>query len=117
MLRLAVSFALLASLTLALVAQDRDKPDPGVLPTDGDGKPLNLDFETGTLKDWTATGDAFAGQPVKDDTVAPRRGDMRTTPEGRYGTGASEPKGDPPQGKLTSVPFRVTHSWASFLVG
>jgi hypothetical protein len=32
--------------------------DDGVLPVGSDGKPLNLDFETGTLKDWTATGDA-----------------------------------------------------------
>ena len=31
----------------------------GQVPTK-DGQPLNLDFETGTLKDWTATGDAFA---------------------------------------------------------
>jgi len=43
----------------------------GVLPIDANGKPLNLDFETGTLKDWTAEGEAFLGQPIKGDTVAP----------------------------------------------
>ncbi|MBL8869943.1 MAG: VCBS repeat-containing protein, partial [Planctomycetaceae bacterium] len=31
------------------------------LPLSADGKPLNLDFETGTLQDWTATGNAFEG--------------------------------------------------------
>ena len=31
----------------------------GQIPTK-DGQPLNLNFETGTLKDWTAKGDAFA---------------------------------------------------------
>jgi len=31
----------------------------GVLPKDGNGRPLNLDFEDGTLRDWKATGTAF----------------------------------------------------------
>jgi putative membrane-bound dehydrogenase-like protein len=88
-----------------------------VLPLGADGKPLNLDFETGTLKDWTATGDAFAGQPVKGDTVHPRRSDMHSRHQGNYWIGTYERKGDPPQGTLTSVPFKVTHPWASFLVG
>src|SRR5437588_9188631 len=39
-------------------------PPEGVLPAGANGKPLNLDFETGTLKDWRAEGKAFAGQPV-----------------------------------------------------
>ena len=59
-------------LSLALVAPAQTPPD-GVLPVGADGKPLNLDFETGSLKDWTAEGDAFRDQPVKGDTVAPRR--------------------------------------------
>src|SRR5262249_46925931 len=92
-------------------------PDEGTLPLGDDGKPLNLDFETGTLKDWTATGDAFAGQPIKGDTVAPRRGDMKSRHQGNYWIGTYERKGDKPQGTLTSVPFRITHDWASFLVG
>ena len=32
----------------------------------------NLGFETGDLAGWTATGDAFEGQPVEGDTVAAR---------------------------------------------
>jgi hypothetical protein len=35
-----------------------------VLPVGADGKPFNLDFETRTLKDWFAKGNAFEGQPI-----------------------------------------------------
>ena len=52
-------------------APSRDKRSldetTGVLPVGRNDKPLNLDFETGTLKDWTAEGDAFKGQPVRGD--------------------------------------------------
>ena len=105
-------------LVLALVGvMPAAEPAEGVLPVGKDGKPLNLDFETGTLKDWTAEGEAFAGQPVKGDTVHPRRSDMRSRHQGQYWVGTYERKGDRPQGTLTSVPFKVTHPWASFLVG
>ena len=65
--------------------------DRGVLPAGADGKPLNLDFETGTLKDWTATGTAFQGQPIKGDTVHPRRGVRQpvTRRAGRSSRGSS----------------------------
>src|SRR5712691_277318 len=82
-------------------------PAEGVLPVGAGGKPLNLDFETGTLKDWTATGDAFAGQPIKGDVVAPRRNDMNTQHQGQYWIGGYERNGDKPQGTLTSAPFQV----------
>jgi putative membrane-bound dehydrogenase-like protein len=114
---------LLALLSLlyctAAPAAEKVPPTPpeGVLPRGADGKPLNLDFETGTLKDWTAEGDAFAGQPIKGDTVAPRRGDMKSRHQGQFWVGTYERHGDKPQGTLTSVPFKVTHPWASFLVG
>src|SRR5579883_2807645 len=89
--------------------------DPvGVLPVGGDGKVLNLDFETGTLKDWTAEGDAFAGQPIKGDVVHPRRSDSYSRHQGDYWIGGYERNGDKPQGTLTSVPFKITHAWASF---
>jgi putative membrane-bound dehydrogenase-like protein len=93
------------------------EPADGVLPVGADGMPLNLDFETGTLKDWTAEGEAFAGQPIKGDTVHPRRGDMHSRHQGQYWIGGYEKLGDKPQGTLTSVPFKVTHPWASFLIG
>ncbi len=50
----------------------------GVVPTDSAGRPLNLDFEAGSLADWTAEGDAFKGQPIEGDTVHRRRGDMHS---------------------------------------
>src|SRR5262249_19579398 len=48
--------------------------------------------------------------------VAPRRGDMKSEHQGQYWIGGYERAGDQPQGTLTSVPFKVTHPWASFLV-
>ena len=56
----------------------------GTLPIGADGKPLNLDFETGDLRDWTATGEAFKIQPIKGDTVAPRRDGMKSNHQGQY---------------------------------
>jgi putative membrane-bound dehydrogenase-like protein len=111
---LALPFVLLC---LLAAKPSAETGDAGVLPVGADGKPLNLDFETGTLKDWTATGDAFSGQPIKGDTVHPRRGDMRSRHQGQYWIGAYERKGDRPQGTLTSVSFKITHPYASFLVG
>ena len=107
-----LSICLFALLPLSLPAAD-----VGVLPVGKDGKPLNLDFETGTLKDWTAEGDAFKDQPIKGDVVHPRRGDMKSRHQGQYWIGGFEQLGDKPTGTLTSVPFKVTHPWASFLVG
>ena len=51
---------------LAPAAAPADNPngepvEAGTLPTDAQGRPLNVDFESGTLADWTAEGDAFRG--------------------------------------------------------
>jgi hypothetical protein len=94
-----------------------DPNDTGVLPVGANGKALNLDFEDGTLKDWTAEGEAFRDQPIQGDTVAPRRFGSRSRHQGQYWIGGYEKLFDPPTGTLTSVPFKVTHPWASFLVG
>jgi hypothetical protein len=89
----------------------------GALPTDNNGRALNLDFEDGTLRDWVAEGEAFEKQPVKGDTVAARRGDMRSDHQGNYWIGSYEIAGDKPQGTLTSGPFKVTQPYAAFRVG
>ncbi|MBN9118154.1 MAG: DUF1080 domain-containing protein [Planctomycetes bacterium] len=108
-------------LSLALLAPSQppkaDPNDVGVLPLGADGKPLNLDFETGDLRDWTLDGEAFKGQPIKGDTVKARRADMQSRHQGQYWIGGYEKLGDKPTGTLVSVPFKVTHPWASFLVG
>ena len=88
----------------------------GTLPTGKDGRSLNLDFEAGSLRDWTATGTAFDKQPIKGDTVAPRRSDMRGEHEGNFWIGTYEISGDGPQGTLTSAAFKVAQPWAAFLV-
>jgi hypothetical protein len=112
---------LLGLVVLSLVLAAQGPPVPavpvGVLPRGADGKPLNLDFETGDLRDWTAEGDAFKGQPIKGDTVSKRRGDNRSEHQGQYWIGGFELHGDKPQGTLTSAAFKVTHRWAAFLVG
>ena len=102
MLRVVASGLVLGLLILGWSgAQPPAKTDAGVLPVGADGKPLNLDFETGTLKDWTAEGDAFKDQPIKGDTVFPRRNDMKSQHQGNYWIGGYEKYGDKPQGTLT----------------
>src|SRR5215213_5188245 len=112
-------YPLLLSAALLAPAQPpkADPNDIGVLPLGADGELLNLDFETGDLKDWTAEGDTFKGQPIKGDTVKARRGDMQSRHQGQFWIGGYEKAGDKPTGTLTSAPFKVTHPWASFLVG
>jgi len=110
-LRLSIVSALVAFASVARGA------DVGSVPVDAKGAPLNLDFETGTLKDWHAEGDAFAGPPAEGDTVARRRGDMKSGHAGRFWASSFERGGDPPRGTLTSVPFKLTRPFASFLIG
>jgi putative membrane-bound dehydrogenase-like protein len=99
-----------------LVAQNEEH-GRGSLPVAADGRVLNLDFERGGLEDWTATGDAFLGQPIQGDTVSPRRDDSASRHEGQYWIGGYELNGDAPQGILTSAAFPVTAPFASMLVG
>jgi putative membrane-bound dehydrogenase-like protein len=91
----------------------------GTLPLGKDGKPLNLDFETGTLKDWTAEGEAFQGQPIKGEIDQKRKfGAGRfANRQGEYWIGGYEKLEDKPHGTLTSVPFKVTAPWGGFRIG
>ncbi|WP_169976962.1 PVC-type heme-binding CxxCH protein [Tautonia rosea] len=102
---------------LPVMAQEEAKPLGGVVPSDADGRPLNLGFETGTLDDWIAEGDAFRDQPIEGDTVSARRSDMVSNHAGRFWVGTFERSGDEPKGTLTSVPFVVSQPFASFLLG
>lgn len=82
-----------------------------------DGRALNLDFEAGSLKDWTATGTAFDEMPAKGDAVRRRRSDMSSGHRGEHWVGSYEAHGDAAAGTLTSAPFEVTQPYASFLIG
>lgn len=90
-------------------------PEDGLLPKTADGRTLSLDFESGTLADWTATGDAFRDQPVRGDAVAARREDMQSDHEGEYWIGGFELHGDEATGTLTSEAFVVSEPFATFL--
>ena len=94
---------------------DFTSEEDGITAKADGGRVLNLDFETGTLEDWTATGKAFDGQPIKGDTVSGRRNDMSSGHAGKFWIGGYEKSQDPPKGTLTSVPFKVTQPWASYL--
>lgn len=94
-----------------------NEAEAGIKPLGNNGQPLNLDFETGTLADWTPTGNAFDGQPIEGDTVSARRSDMRSAHTGRFWIGTFERGADAVTGTLTSAPFKVKHRFASFLVG
>lgn len=79
--------------------------------------PPELDFESGTVRGWTAEGNAFRGQPIRGDTVAAREPDRRSGHAGEYWIGSYELAGDQATGTLTSDPIPVTQPWATFLVG
>ncbi len=88
----------------------------GIRPRGADGRELDLDFERGDLRDWEASGEAFAGQPVRGDTVS-ARGRKPSLHQGEYWIGGYEIHGDEPTGSLSSVPFEITRPFASFLAG
>ena len=89
--------------------------DEGVLP-EKDGRPLNLDFEKGTLDDWTAGGDAFEHKPTQGNAHAAHGIDTESGHEGNYWVSSVLVKGPSGIGTLTSEPFEVTHPFASFRV-
>src|SRR4051812_7573188 len=102
MLRTRWSLLLVASLWISpapLAVAQNSRPNPsvteqGFLPTGADGKPLNFDFETGTLDGWRAEGEAFVGQPIEGDRVGARRADMHSRHQGKFWIGSYEVRGD-----------------------
>ncbi|MDR7130884.1 putative membrane-bound dehydrogenase-like protein [Algoriphagus sp. 4150] len=99
-----------------LIKEDETKTKlVGIIP-EKDGKPLNLNFETGTLQDWTASGDAFANPIFNSDPspVHSKEDKINFTGENFLSSGGTE--NYKLTGTLTSVPFKVTQPFASFLV-
>ena len=87
----------------------------GTLPQKN-GKPLNLNFETGTLRDWTAEGDAFTNGLIAQDPSPKHEKDASIRKEGKFFISSGGNKEHDKTGKLTSVPFKVTQPWAAFKV-
>jgi putative membrane-bound dehydrogenase-like protein len=91
--------------------------EPGIVPTDDEGRALNLGFEDGTLRGWTAVGEAFDKEPVKDSTIKERWPNQVSGQDGDYYMDGFEGTRDAATGSLSSVPFEVKHPWGSLLVG
>ncbi|RYU94432.1 PVC-type heme-binding CxxCH protein [Emticicia agri] len=87
----------------------------GKLPTK-DGQPLNLNFETGTLKDWTATGTAFTNPLYSTDPSPVHEKEMSIGFEGKQFLSSGGTTNFQQTGTLTSVPFKVTQPYAAFSV-
>lgn len=81
-----------------------------------DGKELNLNFETGSLQDWKAEGDAFSDPLISQDPSPVHEKDMQINHSGQYFVSSGGTKNYKGTGTLTSVPFTVTHPFASFKV-
>jgi TolB-like protein len=89
---------------------------------------ITWDFETGDLRGWQATGNAFNNQPTYGDNPSARHRGQPSHHQGDYWIGTYENRhtpsdppggiqGDGPQGTLTSSPFKVGFSSISFLIG
>ncbi len=87
----------------------------GQLP-EKNGRPLNLDFETGTLQDWIATGDAFANPLVSADPSPLHEPDVKLGFAGKYSITSGGTKNADLKGTLTSVSFKITQPYAAFKV-
>ena len=86
------------------------------------------DFESGDLRGWSKTGNAFDTQPTYGDNPTARNRGQASNHQGNYWIGGYENRhrqsdppgrtqGDGPQGTLTSAPFIISSSAISFLIG
>ena len=80
------------------------------------GKPVNLNFETGSLTDWTATGDAFANPLFSQDPSPVHEKEMTIGFEGKYFLSSGGTTNYKLTGTLTSVAFPVNQPFAAFKV-
>ncbi|HMB61780.1 MAG TPA: PVC-type heme-binding CxxCH protein [Eudoraea sp.] len=87
---------------------------PGVVPMKN-GRPVNVGFERGNLSDWTAEGDAFKS-PLFSRSSPVHDQDARVGFDGDYFLSSGGTANFKLKGTLSSIPFEVTHPFASFLV-
>lgn len=92
-----------------------EKTISGELPMNN-GQALNLDFETGTIQDWKATGEAFSKPLISEDPSPMHEKDMHIGHDGKYFLSSGGTKNHAAIGTLTSVPFKVTQPFASFMI-
>ncbi len=86
----------------------------------------NSDFEAGSLKNWTARGDAMSDQPTKGDQRAARKrgsnnvqGDYWVGTLERYDGKVGKPgatRGDGPKGRLVSASFTMSKPYITFRI-
>ena len=86
----------------------------GIVPTK-DGKPLNVGFERGNLSDWNAAGEAFKN-PIFTGVSTAYETDVKIGFDGDFFLSSGGTTHFKSKGTLTSVPFEVTHPFASFLI-
>ncbi|WP_110358588.1 PVC-type heme-binding CxxCH protein [Arenibacter sp. ARW7G5Y1] len=79
------------------------------------GKPLNLGFERGNLSDWKAEGEAFK-KPLFNRLSTVYDTDEQIGFDGDFFLSSGGTTNYKLKGTLTSVPFEVTHPFASFKV-
>lgn len=80
------------------------------------GQPLNLNFETGNLQDWTSTGDAFKDPIVNDDPSPLHEKEIKVGFEGKNFLSSGGTVNYKLTGTLKSTIFKVAQPFASFLV-
>ncbi len=81
-----------------------------------DNRVLNLNFESGTLQDWTATGTAFSQPLLSEDPSPVHEKDMHIGHAGKYFVSSGGNLNHEWTGTLTSVSFKVTQPFASFRI-
>jgi hypothetical protein len=89
----------------------------GFRPAIDDKTALNFDFEKGSLDDWQADGGATLRQPADARYFRQSKPDFVADQHGDYWIATEKFVGDKTTGTLVSRRFRITHPWASFLVG
>jgi putative membrane-bound dehydrogenase-like protein len=87
----------------------------GIYPTK-DGRPLNLNFETGTLQDWTMEGEAFKNPIFSQNTSAVYEEDKTVGAEGKYFLSSGGTLHHDLKGTLTSTSFTITEPYAAFSI-
>jgi hypothetical protein len=122
------TFVRLAQLRLQDLAGTGEVETPTPTPTPAPPVAVTWDFETGDLRGWELTGDAFTHQPTYADNPTARARGQPSNHQGDYWIGTYEKRarpsdpaggtaGDGPKGTLTSLPFTIEGPTIGFLIG